>query len=66
MLFHNKMLTALEAGVPGHPDSFDEARRLVTLHYHWLILHGRYICTARKPRCGDCLIRDLCQYEEKT
>ncbi|MFC3060626.1 endonuclease III [Paenirhodobacter populi] len=34
--------------------------------HHWLILHGRYICTARKPRCVDCLIRDLCQYEEKT
>ncbi|WP_415183612.1 endonuclease III [Phaeovulum sp.] len=34
--------------------------------HHWLILHGRYICTARKPRCGDCLIRDICQYEEKT
>jgi endonuclease-3 len=34
--------------------------------HHWLILHGRYICTARKPRCGDCLIRDLCGYEEKT
>ncbi|QYK42746.1 MAG: endonuclease III [Paracoccaceae bacterium] len=34
--------------------------------HHWLILHGRYICTARKPRCGDCLIADLCAYEEKT
>ena len=34
--------------------------------HHWLILHGRYICTARKPRCGDCLIRDLCTYEDKT
>lgn len=34
--------------------------------HHWLILHGRYICTARKPRCADCLIRDLCAYEEKT
>ncbi len=34
--------------------------------HHWLILHGRYICTARKPRCGDCLIRDLCAHEEKT
>ncbi|MDO5621541.1 MAG: endonuclease III [Paracoccus sp. (in: a-proteobacteria)] len=33
--------------------------------HHWLILHGRYICTARKPRCVDCLIRDLCPYEEK-
>ncbi len=34
--------------------------------HHWLILHGRYICTARKPRCADCLIHDLCQYQEKT
>jgi endonuclease-3 len=34
--------------------------------HHWLILHGRYICQARKPRCADCLIRDLCAYEEKT
>jgi len=33
--------------------------------HHWLILHGRYICVARKPKCGACLIRDLCQYEEK-
>jgi endonuclease-3 len=34
--------------------------------HHWMILHGRYICVARKPRCGDCIIRDLCQYEDKT
>ena len=34
--------------------------------HHWMILHGRYICVARKPRCPDCLIRDLCAYEEKT
>ncbi len=34
--------------------------------HHWLILHGRYICLARKPRCIDCLINDLCAYEEKT
>ena len=34
--------------------------------HHWLILHGRYVCTARKPRCPGCLIRDLCQYEDKT
>jgi len=33
--------------------------------HHWLILHGRYICTARGPRCGVCLIRDLCPFEEK-
>ena len=34
--------------------------------HHWLILHGRYVCTARKPKCGVCLIRDLCPWEEKT
>lgn len=34
--------------------------------HHWLILHGRYICTARKPRCAACLIEDLCEYKEKT
>ncbi|HHX89079.1 MAG TPA: endonuclease III [Paracoccus sp.] len=34
--------------------------------HHWLILHGRYICKARKPACGACLIRDLCPFEEKT
>lgn len=34
--------------------------------HHWLILHGRYICTARKPKCGICPIRDWCLYEDKT
>ncbi|HSG55963.1 MAG TPA: endonuclease III [Paracoccaceae bacterium] len=34
--------------------------------HHWLILHGRYICVARKPKCGACIIRDICQYEDKT
>ncbi|MGR3436659.1 MAG: endonuclease III [Shimia sp.] len=34
--------------------------------HHWLILHGRYICVARKPKCGACLIADLCAFEEKT
>ncbi len=34
--------------------------------HHWLILHGRYICVARKPKCGACIINDLCPYEEKT
>ncbi|WP_454272555.1 endonuclease III [Roseovarius sp. MBR-154] len=34
--------------------------------HHWLILHGRYICRARKPACGTCLIRDLCLFEDKT
>jgi endonuclease-3 len=48
---------ALEDHVPA-----DYARHA----HHWLILHGRYVCTARKPRCGDCLIADLCAFEEKT
>jgi endonuclease III len=34
--------------------------------HHWLILHGRYTCVARKPRCNSCLIGDLCPYEDKT
>ncbi len=38
-----------------------------TLHaHHWLILHGRYVCVARKPRCPDCVIRDLCEFKAKT
>ena len=34
--------------------------------HHWLILHGRYVCVARNPHCGDCLIRDLCEFRGKT
>ncbi len=34
--------------------------------HHWLILHGRYVCKARKPACGACLIRDLCPWEDKS
>ena len=34
--------------------------------HHWLILHGRYICIARKPRCGSCVIYDLCEFKQKT
>jgi len=33
--------------------------------HHWLILHGRYVCVARKPRCGACVIEDLCEYKQK-
>lgn len=33
--------------------------------HHWLILHGRYTCVARKPRCGSCIIEDLCEYKNK-
>jgi endonuclease-3 len=34
--------------------------------HHWFILHGRYTCVARKPKCGSCLVEDLCEYKEKT
>jgi len=34
--------------------------------HHWLILHGRYTCVARKPRCGSCIIEDLCEYKVKS
>lgn len=34
--------------------------------HHWLILHGRYTCIARKPRCGSCIIEDLCEYKHKS
>ncbi|UAX42612.1 endonuclease III [Pasteurella canis] len=42
------------------PDEFK-----VNVH-HWLILHGRYTCIARKPRCGSCIIEDLCEFKQKT
>jgi endonuclease III len=48
---------ALEASVP------DEFRHNA---HHWLILHGRYICVARTPKCPECVIRDLCEYPAKT
>ena len=34
--------------------------------HHWLILHGRYTCVARKPKCPECLIKDLCSFKRKT
>ncbi len=45
----------------------DQVPAPFALHaHHWLILHGRYTCTARKPACRVCIINDLCEYEEKT
>lgn len=41
-------------------------KEFLTNAHHWLILHGRYICTARKPGCPECIIRDLCEYKCKT
>ncbi len=34
--------------------------------HHWLILHGRYVCIARKPKCPECIVRDLCEFRQKT
>jgi endonuclease-3 len=47
----------LEAVVPG---------KYARHAHHWLILHGRYVCTARRPRCPQCVVRDLCAYPAKT
>ncbi len=49
----------------------DKLIKVVPEHYqhdahHWLILHGRYVCVARKPKCPTCLIVDLCEYKQKT
>ena len=52
-----------------HTTPLAKVRGLGSAHHgahHWLILHGRYICVARKPKCNACLIRDLCPYEDKT
>jgi endonuclease-3 len=56
-----KDVDAVERAVEDHiPADFQ-------LHaHHWLILHGRYTCFARKPKCAACLIRDLCMYEDKS
>ena len=55
-----KDVVAVERAIEDHiPAEFQQHA------HHWLILHGRYICTARKPKCRVCIIRDLCPFEEK-
>ncbi|MEX0281637.1 MAG: endonuclease III [Arenibacterium sp.] len=56
-----KTVEAVERAIEDHiPADFQ-------LHaHHWMILHGRYTCVARKPKCGVCIIRDLCKFEDKT
>lgn len=55
-----KDVVAVERAIEDHvPVEFQQHA------HHWMILHGRYTCTARKPLCSTCLIRDLCAYEEK-
>jgi endonuclease-3 len=56
-----KDVVAVERAIEDHvPAEFQQHA------HHWLILHGRYTCKARKPLCNACLIRDLCDYEDKT
>ncbi|SHI80323.1 endonuclease III [Wenxinia saemankumensis] len=56
-----KDVDAVERAIEDHvPAEFQQHA------HHWLILHGRYICLARRPRCPDCLIADLCPFEDKT
>lgn len=61
-------------GIAKGKTPLDVEKRLVRLTpdefkrdaHHWLILHGRYTCKARKPECPNCVIRDLCEYRQKT
>jgi endonuclease III len=56
-----KTTLAVEEGlVAGTPAEFRKDA------HHWLILHGRYVCTARAPKCPTCIISDLCEYQHKT
>lgn len=56
-----KTVDAVERAIEDHiPVTFQQHA------HHWMILHGRYVCVARKPKCAVCLIRDLCQFEDKT
>ena len=52
---------AVELGLLKHVD-----KAFLKDAHHWLILLGRYVCTARKPHCSECVIRDLCEYKHKT
>ena len=56
-----KDVVAVEHAIEDHiPAEFQQHA------HHWMILHGRYVCKARKPVCSNCIIRDLCPFEEKT
>jgi endonuclease III len=65
---------ANRTGIAPGQDPFEVEERLVKFvpepyrrnAHHWLILHGRYVCKARKPECPRCVIRDLCEYRPKT
>lgn len=60
-LAKGKTPLAIEQGLVKHID-----KTFMQQAHHWLVLHGRYVCTARKPHCPECVIRDLCEYKYKT
>jgi len=60
-LTHGKTPLAVEQGLLKHIE-----KEFLHDAHHWLILHGRYVCVARKPHCPECSIRDLCDYKHKT
>lgn len=60
-LAHGTTPLAVELGLLKHIDP-----EFILDAHHWLILHGRYVCVARKPHCAACVIRDLCEYKHKT
>ena len=63
------LVPAASGSTPSAVGSFLERHlpaALLTDAHHWLLLHGRYCCTARKPHCADCPIADLCEFKEKT
>jgi len=56
-----KDVVAVERAIEDHtPAEFQQHA------HHWMILHGRYVCVARKPKCANCIIAELCRFEEKT
>ncbi|VEG91693.1 endonuclease III [Legionella spiritensis] len=59
-LAKGKTPLAVEQGLLKHVD-----KEFLQDAHHWLVLHGRYVCVARKPHCRECLIRDLCEYKDK-
>ena len=69
-IFRVSNRTGLAPGA--NPDKVEEALEKVTPPaykkgaHHWLILHGRYVCVARKPKCAKCIISDICKFKDKT
>ena len=66
MSLNTTALTALPTGRPPVTPLPVTAMTPSDSAHHWLILHGRYICVARAPRCPDCVVANLCRFAHKT